>query len=198
MQAVDSHEKTTTHCDYKHCVSQGRCFIVTGEKPFQCPECGRRFARSTDLKVHMPVHSEDKPYKCGECEKMFTRFSTLKEHIRTHTGELVWRKSAIFTASFFVCLSVCAHYLDWVGAIAGGKRINNRASKLLVVGTRLRLFALIYEFSRVAIGKIEIHLMFTCSEAIFSFLTPRVFIIAPKNHQLFFFFRWEAFQVQRM
>lgn len=48
-----------------------------------------------------------------------------------------------------------------------------------------------YEFSRVAIGKIEIHLMFTCSEAIFSFLTPRVFIIAPKNHQLFFFFLGE-------
>lgn len=33
--------------------------------------------------------------------------------------------------------------------------------------------------------------MFTCSEAIFSFLTPRVFIIAPKNHQLFFFFLGE-------
>lgn len=60
--------------------------LVSGEKPFECPECGRRFARSTDLKVHLPVHSEDKPYKCGECEKMFTRFSTLKEHIRTHTG----------------------------------------------------------------------------------------------------------------
>ena len=58
-----------------------------GEKPFECTECGRRFARNTDLKVHMPVHSDDKPYKCGECEKMFTRFSTLKEHIRTHTGQ---------------------------------------------------------------------------------------------------------------
>lgn len=89
MQAVDSNEKTTTHCEYEHCVPPGLCFLVSGEKPFQCPECGRRFARSTDLKVHMPVHSEDKPYKCGECEKMFTRFSTLKEHIRTHTGELV-------------------------------------------------------------------------------------------------------------
>lgn len=62
------------------------CLFVSGEKPFECNECGRRFARSTDLKVHLPVHSEDKPYKCGECEKMFTRFSTLKEHIRTHTG----------------------------------------------------------------------------------------------------------------
>ena len=63
-------------------------FLSSGEKPFQCDECGRRFARSTDLKVHLPVHSDDKPYKCGECEKMFTRFSTLKEHIRTHTGKI--------------------------------------------------------------------------------------------------------------
>ena len=68
-------------------------FFFLGEKPFECNECGRRFARSTDLKVHMPVHSEDKPYKCGECEKMFTRFSTLKEHIRTHTGNRLRRVS---------------------------------------------------------------------------------------------------------
>lgn len=79
----------------------GFCFHVSGEKPFECPECGRRFARSTDLKVHLPVHSEDKPYKCGECEKMFTRFSTLKEHIRTHTG--TWR--SIFQESTFFITS---------------------------------------------------------------------------------------------
>ena len=75
-------------------------YLSAGEKPFQCDECGRRFARSTDLKVHLPVHSDDKPYKCGECHKMFTRFSTLKEHIRTHTGNLTWLGISFLTISF--------------------------------------------------------------------------------------------------
>ena len=59
---------------------------LSGEKPYECDRCDRRFARASDLKVHMPVHSEDKPYKCDKCEKMFTRLSTLKEHTRIHTG----------------------------------------------------------------------------------------------------------------
>lgn len=71
--------------------------------------------------------------------------------------------------------------------MAGRKRLSNRASELLVIGTRLRLFALCSEFSLVALGKIETHVMFTCSEAIFSFLRPRVFVTAPINHQLCFF-----------
>ncbi len=58
-----------------------------GEKPFECEYCNRKFARASDLKVHLPVHSEDKPFKCDSCDKMFTRYSTLKEHSRTHTGK---------------------------------------------------------------------------------------------------------------
>ena len=88
----------SAYCVLAGCVTL-LVFFLLGEKPFECNECGRRFARSTDLKVHMPVHSEDKPYKCGECEKMFTRFSTLKEHIRTHTGNRL-RKVSYFSLIF--------------------------------------------------------------------------------------------------
>ena len=61
-------------------------FYCVGEKPFECEICKKKFARSSDLKVHLPVHEENKPYKCSECSKMFTRYSSLKEHHRLHTG----------------------------------------------------------------------------------------------------------------
>lgn len=32
------------------------CFFKTGEKPFQCSECGRRFARNDNLNAHFQLH----------------------------------------------------------------------------------------------------------------------------------------------
>ena len=102
------------------------CLFLLGEKPFECNECGRRFARSTDLKVHMPVHSEDKPYKCGECEKMFTRFSTLKEHIRTHTGN---RLRAVSYFSFIFARGAFGE----AASNQGGARAKKKSRLLLIV-----------------------------------------------------------------
>lgn len=57
------------------------------EKPFSCPECGKRFTKKSSLVRHQTIHVGEKPFSCTICSKSFARKSTLVEHERTHTCE---------------------------------------------------------------------------------------------------------------
>ena len=59
----------------------------TGEKPFPCELCKKRFLTSSHLKDHMKIHTKAKPHQCSHCNKAFANKSHLTIHIRTHTGE---------------------------------------------------------------------------------------------------------------
>lgn len=89
----------------------------TGELPYKCRKCNKRFANEEqrnvhdkdahrqytceicgysariprDLKYHMGTHTQEKEFQCDQCEKGFVQKSALSHHIRCiHTDEKPW------------------------------------------------------------------------------------------------------------
>ncbi|KRT79788.1 zinc finger protein [Oryctes borbonicus] len=59
----------------------------SGEKPYQCTECSKRFIGKPQLKQHLLVHSGLKPFVCSVCAKAFNNHYNLQVHERIHKGD---------------------------------------------------------------------------------------------------------------
>ena len=59
----------------------------TGEKPFGCSHCPKRFALKNQLDTHLRMHTGEKPFGCSHCPLRFTQKHHVDYHLRTHTGE---------------------------------------------------------------------------------------------------------------
>ncbi|EDW81257.1 uncharacterized protein Dwil_GK11965 [Drosophila willistoni] len=59
----------------------------TGERPYHCLVCGKRFLTGSVFYQHRLIHRGERRYECDECSKRFYRADALKNHQRIHTGE---------------------------------------------------------------------------------------------------------------
>ncbi|MCL4138127.1 UNVERIFIED_CONTAM: hypothetical protein GTU68_047022 [Idotea baltica] len=83
------------HCDYRsYCVGNVKRHIKfkhTGERPFPCLVCAKRFTLKEHLQIHNRIHTGEKPFQCPHCGLRFNQKSNLNAHFVRKSDEASYK-----------------------------------------------------------------------------------------------------------
>ncbi|KAJ0050088.1 hypothetical protein NL108_011804, partial [Boleophthalmus pectinirostris] len=69
------------------CNAVDHYYSHTGEKPYTCDVCSKKFSKTSALNHHsITTHVNRRPYTCPYCGKFFTYPSHQRQHLLCHTG----------------------------------------------------------------------------------------------------------------
>jgi len=87
------------------------CFILpTGEKPFKCLQCNKKFVSMGVLRQHLRTHTGVKEYVCTVCKASFTTNGSLTRHMRVHMTFKPFRCPVCLEA--FRTASICKKHMQ--------------------------------------------------------------------------------------
>ncbi|XP_028658672.2 gastrula zinc finger protein XlCGF58.1-like [Erpetoichthys calabaricus] len=87
----ESVQLAATEMAHHTCAECGKQFSLqqhykphSGERPYYCDECGKRFITKVR---HLKIHMGENLYTCSECAKSFTKKANLHRHQKVHSRE---------------------------------------------------------------------------------------------------------------
>ena len=86
------------------------------DERFRCQFCPMTFSRNSSVKRHMVVHTGEKPFGCPKCSRKFTQGGNLKIHLQTIHHTFQWRNRRKTEVQFICRLTPFITKRYWVFA----------------------------------------------------------------------------------